>query len=80
MTSRYHNEKFRRRRRRRRSTILLYSNKIGRVCRCVPRPVLRGVRGARAKGRISLRLQLRRCGRVRRFRHRMEPDTRIRHR
>lgn len=44
------------------------------------RLVLRRVRGARAKSRVGLRLQLRRRRRVRRVRHRMEPDTRIRHR
>jgi len=42
--------------------------------------VLRRIRGASAKSRIGLRLQLRRRGRIRRVRDRMESDTRIRHR
>lgn len=42
--------------------------------------VLRRVRGPRPESRVGVRLQLRRGGRVRSVRHRMESDTGIRNR
>lgn len=47
---------------------------------CIFRPVLRRIRGASAKSRVGLRLQLRRRGRIRCVRNWMEFNTRIRHR